>query len=305
MRQQITQLSKTINSRNNLKNMYQAKQLMNLGLFEQAAKIQQPITNAIAESSKETKSELERVRNAISNQPQQLAIQSKPLPAMSTPLIEDPDDIEILNIINNETETTPRLTNNTLTLVNIINGVKAFIIGSGDKKILFGLKNTTLINIESKEEYRIPSVGVAKLLFQSKPTENRITKEDVDEYKSFLDRYNFNISQDSKRKIILKHYPNKTTRRKYVFPEYEGDGVNNASRSEQTIDTVLIPSDPNKLREALLLQLADCQAGNNNNFNHVNAIMKKLLSQKIITAKDYRKILSLFSCIKNVERCAT
>ena len=43
----LSQLNKTIKSRNNLKNMYQAKQMMNMGLYEQASKIQEPITKVI------------------------------------------------------------------------------------------------------------------------------------------------------------------------------------------------------------------------------------------------------------------
>ena len=135
------------------------------------------------------------------------------------------------------------------------------------------MKNTTLVDISSNNEYKIPSVGVAKLLFQSKPTEDNITKEDVDEYKTFLDRYKFNITQDSKRKIIQKYYPQTPIRQRQSFavPEREGEGVK---------ETVLIPSDPGKLREALILQLLDVEAGNDNNFNYTNALMKEMLSQK-------------------------
>ena len=39
-----------------------------------------------------------------------------------------------------------------------------------------------------------------------------------------------------------------------------------------------------------MLQLADAEAGNNNNFNYTNALMKEMLSQKLITSKDYRGV---------------
>ena len=280
----LSQLNKTIRARNNLRNMYHNNQLSNLGLYEQVSKIQKPITKAIAETSKDTKDELEKVRNAIESQPKPLAA----LPAQqSHPLVEDAEDTEIQNIINNKNGS--RQTNNTLTLANNPHGVRVYTIGSADNnKQLFGLKNnTTLVNIDSKEEYKIPSVGVSKLLFEPKPTEDNITKEDVDEYQGFLEHYHFNITQDSKRKIIQKYYPQTPIRQRqsFVVPEREGEGVK---------ETVLIPSDPGKLREALILQLLDVEAGNNNNFNYTKALMKEMLSQKLINSKDYRAVLRAY-----------
>ena len=127
--------------------MYQNNRLANLGLYEQASKIQEPITKAIAETSKDTKDELEKVRNASESQPKTLAA----IPAQqSHPLVEDPENIEILNIINNESATSSRPTNNTLTYIKTINNVKAYRNGSGDNnKQLFGLRNTTLVDSSS------------------------------------------------------------------------------------------------------------------------------------------------------------
>ena len=282
----LSQLNKTIQARNDLRNMFKTKQLLNLGLYEQAARIQEPITKTITETSEKNKIELEKIRNAIENQslpPLSLCqAESSSVPQLQQPIVTEPEDTEILNIINNETSS--RLNNNTLSHINTINNVKAFTIGSGTNKELFGLKNRTLVNINSNEEYLIPSVGVAKLLFQSKPTKDNITKDDVDEYKRFLDQYKFSITQNSKRKIIQKFYPKTKVAQENLEEDTDvatGDGVN----------VITIPSDPDKLREALVLQLADVQAGNNNNFNYTNAIMKEMLSQKLITPKEYRRIL--------------
>ena len=114
--------------------MYQAKQMMNMGLYEEASKLQEPITKAISETSKDTKNELEKLRKAIENHPQALAALPAQSQQPSQPLIEDPDDIEILNIINNESATSSRPTNNTLTYIKTINNVKAYIVGSADNK---------------------------------------------------------------------------------------------------------------------------------------------------------------------------
>ena len=293
----LSQLGKTIQARKNLRNIFQAKQLMNLGLYEQAARIQEPITKTITETAEETKKELEKVLNAIERQRAANQPPHQPLvplaPSPQQPTVVAPEDAEILSIINNETSS--GLTNNTLSHINTINNVKAFTIGSGKYKELFGLKNRTLVNIDSKEEYLIPSVGVAKLLFQSKPTEDDITKDDVDEYKRFLDQYKFAITQNSKRKILQKFYPKTRTSieadsfNRVGATTVSGEGLSDSKQSGVKVMT--IPSDPNKLREALILQLADAQAGNNNNFNYTNAILKEMLLQKLITSKEYRSIL--------------
>jgi hypothetical protein len=287
----LSQLGKTIQARKKLKNMFQEKQLENLGLYEQAARIQEPITKTITETAEETKKELKKVLNAIEQQP--LGALLPPQHQHAVPIVTTPEDAEILSIINNETNT--GLTNNTLSHINTINNVKAFTIGSGSNKELFGLKNRTLVNIDSKEEYLIPSVGVAKLLFQSKPTEDDVTKDDVDEYIRFLDQYKFTITQNSKRKILQKFYPKTRTsierKRSAVDSFNRVDATTSNAVSGEGVKVMTIPSDPNKLREALILQLADVQAGNNNNFNYTNAIMKEMLLQKLITSKDYRAIL--------------
>jgi hypothetical protein len=130
----LSQLGKTIQARKNLKNKFKAKQLENLGLYEQAARIQEPITKTITETSEGTKKELEKVLNAIENQPQPLGALLPPPQQPQVPIVIAPEDAEILNIINNETERSPGLTNNTLSHINTINNVKAFTIGSGKRE---------------------------------------------------------------------------------------------------------------------------------------------------------------------------
>ena len=47
----LSQLNKTINARKNLRNMFQEKKLLDLGLYEESAKLQKPTTDAINTSS--------------------------------------------------------------------------------------------------------------------------------------------------------------------------------------------------------------------------------------------------------------
>ena len=82
----LSQLGKTIQARKNLRNIFQEKQLMNLGLYEQAARIQEPITKTIIETTTETKKELEKVHNAIEQQ----RAANQPLSQHAVPLTPSP-----------------------------------------------------------------------------------------------------------------------------------------------------------------------------------------------------------------------
>ncbi len=122
------------------------------------------------------------------------------------PSIQMPEEEEIINALKNS-QNTGRDTNNTLSPLADFMGYKRYSLGSKsvDREI-FGLIGTKLID-KKKTEYDIPSVGVAKLLFESNPIDEDITKEDVEEYKKFLEHYKLKISQPSKRVIVDKYIP--------------------------------------------------------------------------------------------------
>jgi hypothetical protein len=206
----LSQLSKTIQARNDLKNMYKANQLSDIELYENVSKMQEPITKTISETAHENKKELEKINNALQNTPAYKNISNVQQPFSAQPSILEPEDQEIIDVIH--ANPADSLTNNTLLETTNINNVKVYTIGS-KKRTLLGLKGRTLVHPETGEEYQIPTVGVAKLLFQSKPTEDDITKDDVDEYKRFLNHYNYTITQDSKRKIYQKFYPKTPSKR--------------------------------------------------------------------------------------------
>ena len=60
-------------------------------------------------------------------------------------------------------------------------------------------------------------------------------------------------------------------------------------KTKKTNNVLIVPSDPNDIVNELLLQLQATEAGNNNTFNYVNALLKELLNKKIVTIKDNRK----------------
>jgi hypothetical protein len=61
----LNQLQKTIHQRNILKNNFQAKKLLDLGLYEQAVQLQKPTTETITKSSEDTKKELQLIESEL------------------------------------------------------------------------------------------------------------------------------------------------------------------------------------------------------------------------------------------------
>jgi hypothetical protein len=283
-----------INNRKILKNNFLSKNLLNQGLYEEAAKLQQPTIESINKTSNEIKL-LRDVVEKPKNSSDVKSLMKQSLLTLPEPIISTPEDEEILNIINNITQSTS--TNCTLNfLKKDVSGISLYSLGVSNKEI-FALKNTSLYNLTSNENYQLPSVGVSKLLFEHNPSDENITKEDIDEYKKFLTKYKFNITQANKRKIYYKFYPSKNnsgpiiedlSTNSNLNEEVIGDGI------KPNIKTIVLPSNNNDLINDLMLQLSAVDAGNNGNFNYVNSLLKESLKRKIINAKDYRNILKVY-----------
>lgn len=65
---------------------------------------------------------------------------------------------------------------------------------------------------------------------------------------------------------------------------------NTIKKSGGNLNVTFLPSDPKELVKQLQLSLASYNAGNNGEFNKINAILDGLLKMKTITKNDYIKI---------------
>lgn len=256
------QIQRVLQQRKVLKDNFQAKKLLDQGLYEQATKFQAPTMEAIEKLVPKTEEK----------------IVSQPPPP---PIISTVEDQEILSAIKNASPPA-RETNNTFKFVKDFNGVPLYSVGSANSnRQLFALHNTTLIDA-SGSHYEIPSVGVAKLLFETNP-DGDVTKDDVDAYVAFLGKYSLAYTQPSKRAIIEQFYPLKTPRK---LPAKQV-----AVKGEGLKKSIMIPSDTQRLYDELSINLAAAQAGNKNTFNYSNALMKELMGKNLLSGKDYRLIL--------------
>jgi hypothetical protein len=77
----------------------------------------------------------------------------------------------------------------------------------------------------------------------------------------------------------------------------KGKGATPITFYSQMATPQTIPSDPIQLKQELLIQLTEATNGNNDTFNYTNALMKEMMKQKLISGKDYRKILKSFYCL--------
>ena len=282
----LKQIEKVINNRKILKNDILAKSLMNQGLFEQASKFQAPITQAITKTAEDT---------------QKVIVESSKQtpPIISQPSIQNNLNIEVLNRTVSDKPFTPVLTNEYQKIllgkfpIWRIDSFGKSLTKSGVKFILYKKEDKEYIwNISDKDANEIILTdGLNEILFNNANNKDKILPEDIKNWELIIKQAGFQ-GNSYKNKNFWKSVSVKP-------PIVEGEGINKTvgkvdhSYKKQNA-VITIPSDPDQLREALILQLAATQAGNSNTFNYTNAIMKELMKQKLIKSKDYRAILKQF-----------
>jgi hypothetical protein len=262
-------MSNIIKQRRILKDNLQATKLMNLGLFEQASKIQLPTTQTITKTADDTKKELQTIKETIENVKSQTNESIKPLDFQST-------------------ETAYSLIKTNVKVKTIAGDLPAWQFNSRSQNlgriIVFEKDNKEYIwNVPKMANAFTLTEGLKEILFNNATDENIITLDDIEKWTQLITTsglgHTYKRSDLFKNKIqIIKN------RLETMQPQKEGEGIN----------TVLIPSDPDKLRSELVLQLAAVSAGNNNLFNKTNAILQEMLSQKLIKASGYRNILKTY-----------
>jgi hypothetical protein len=117
--------------------------------------------------------------------------------------------------------------------------------------------------------------GLEEILFNNADRMNKIDEEDIKAWQYLIKSAGLGSEYHSTK--LYKTLVDRPTKSKV---EEVGDGL-----------PAIIPSDPNELREQLLLQIAAKQAGHKSTFNISNGIMKELLRQKQLSIKEYRDIL--------------
>jgi hypothetical protein len=264
----LTQLQKTIQAKNKLRNMFREKKLIDLGLYEEASKLQKPTIEAITASSEESKKLV--VKNNNNN-----------------PQIEDVQNKRFINIKPLDKE---QLYTNKYVLQRT---TKTLNINEEDHRVWLLGKHFFILVEKDNQEYIINyslrdsqpielTEGLNEILFNNGNNKDIITPQDIKTWDNLMNDSNMSGYKTSTYWKAIVSKPSTSP----IIEE-----IPDTPKKGEGLKPIIIPSNPMQLGKELLLQLAACKAGNNNTFNTSNALMKELLKQKLISGKDYRDIL--------------
>ena len=270
-----------INQRRILKNNLQAQKLLNMGLLEQAAKIQTPTTEAIAKSSEQTQKAIMQSQANILSQAQANISEVKPL--------QIPSSGKSYNLI--------KTSQSVKTLVGLLqflsraqNQGRIIVFEKGGEYFVW--------NVPEMANAIVLTPGLRELLFNDANDDSLISLEDIHSWTELIKSaglgHVFERTELFKNKIrIIQNRLETASTLQPIVKEGEALKVPEAGhrRQSQAPEVITIPLHPDHLREQLILQLRATRAGNSGTFNHVNAILKEMMNQKILKAKEYRAIL--------------
>ena len=242
-------------------NDFQAQKLMRVGLYQQAADNQKPITDAIAKSSEEIKEVLEN---------------NKPLASAIVPSTAATSSYSITPLVFPSVSVSYGLIKTAEELVFPKQHVKCYLwrLNSDSRSnigkwVLFDQNGTEYIwDYKFDTPEIVLTRGLKEILFNG-------VREDVESWKTL-----------TKNSGLGSTYKQTTLYSTLKSVGYDGKGFKQSAKP-----IIIIPKDPEELCKNLELQLQAQAAGHKNTFNHVNAILKELLYQKHINSKDYREFL--------------
>lgn len=291
-REHLTQLHKTIRARKQLKNMFQEKKLLDMGLYEQASQLQKPTTEAI---------------QAVQTEIQKQTPTPQPLSVASKDIVEDKRLSNITPLFKEQSHSNKyvlQLTTGNITIHG--NDYPIWLLGQHFFLLVDKDSVPYIINYSLRDSAPIElTQGLNEILFNNGENKSIITEQDINIWNSLM--YNSNMRNYKNSRYWKSFNPTRKETKAALSPQveekkdYKGDGIKRGESeflggskpTSLSFDkgSIILPSDPNELRQQLVLQLSAAQAGNNKTFNHTNAIMKEMLRQQLITAKDYRNIL--------------
>jgi hypothetical protein len=130
--------------------------------------------------------------------------------------------------------------------------------------------------------------GLMELLTKKDPDLDKCIEEDYEDYKEILNSTNaiYQNADSSTRKLASDRSEKwKLIRDQLLSHLFKKTGGKLGDKN-----ITFLSSDPNSLVEQLRLSLASYNAGNNGEYNKINAILDELVNQKIITKNKYQKI---------------
>lgn len=133
--------------------------------------------------------------------------------------------------------------------------------------------------------------GLMELMTKPTPIESKISETDFQHYKQILSDTNAMYVGFQTENMLVPF--NKSLKYKLIkeklFPNLFNKNFSE-STSGQGCSNIILPSNPNQLVDQLKLSVSSYQAGNNGEFNRINAILDSLLKMNIISNCEFNKI---------------
>ena len=265
-----------LKTRKNIKHNFEQEKQLKMGFREETEKLFKPITESITEQNTVHKRELNAIGDKL------ISNQGKIYKKIIQPLAITGSDTKAQNI--QVSELIQRYLSDFKKRSNAIYSIKhnpvTNVFSIGNSVINF---DNNFIEIAGKK-YNATE-GLMELLTKTDPESEIFTDQDVKDYKEILEKTNaiFQNADPSSKRLASDRSAKWVIISEKLFP-------NRIKKSGGNLNVTFLPSDPKELVNQLQLSLASYSAGNNGEFNKINAILDGLLKMKTITKNDYIKI---------------
>ena len=272
-----------LKTRQNIKHNFEQEKQLDMGYREETQKLFKPITESISEQNIVHKRELNALGDKlVSNQGKIYQKITQPLAITGSDTIAV-KHIQVSELIQKYLSDRNKRSN---AMYSIKHNPESNVFSIGNSVIKF---DNNFIEIAGKK-YNATE-GLMELLTKTDPKIEILTENDINDYKEILEKTNgiYQNADPSSKRFASDKSPKWVIISNKLFP-------NTIKKSGGKLNVTFLPSDPRELVDQLQLSLASYRAGNNGEFNKINAILDELLKMKTITKNDFIKIhKNLFS----------
>jgi hypothetical protein len=266
-----------LKTRQNIKHNFEQEKQLKMGFREETEKLFKPITESISEQNIAHKRELNFLGDKlVSNQGKIYQKITQPL-AITGSDTKAAKHLQVSELIQKYLSDNKKKSN---AIYSIKHNPVSNVFSIGNSVIKF---DNNFMEIAGRK-YNATE-GLMELLIKKDPDIEILTEQDIKDYKEILEKTNaiYQNADPSSKKLASDRSAKWVIISDKLFP-------NTIKKSGGNLNVIFLPSDPKELINQLQLSLASYSAGNNGEFNKINAILDGLLKMRTITKNDYIKI---------------
>jgi hypothetical protein len=274
-REQI--VNELLKNRSIIKKNNEKERQFNMGYREESEKLFKPITETISEQNIVHKKELNALGDRLTSNQGKIYQKIAQIPA-----ITGPKQIQVSQLIQKYlSDNNPKERSNAIYSIRYNTESNTYSIGNSFIKF----DNNAMEIADKKYE---ATKGLMELLTKKDPDLDKCIEEDYDDYKEIL--LNTNAIYQNADPNTRKLASDRSEKWKLIKEQLLSHLFKKTGGKLDDKNITFLSSDPNSLVDQLKLSVASYNAGNNGEYNKINAILDELLKQKIITNNRYKKI---------------